>query len=57
MKHGIHITPEKREKMALLAYEMRLAGYTISEIEAELDVSEPTIRNLLPVGRKISEAR
>lgn len=52
--HGVRLDPAKREELARRAYALHQEGYSRVEIEAELDVSAPTVRNLINYGRRIT---
>jgi hypothetical protein len=51
MRHGVHLPPDERERMARRAAAMRDAGASILDIEVEFAVSNPTARNLVSFGR------
>jgi len=53
MKHGVHIPADRRPAMAIRAFKMREAGASLTDIGADLDISEPTARNLILAGRRI----
>jgi DNA-binding transcriptional regulator LsrR (DeoR family) len=53
--HGVKLPKDRRDQLARLAFEMFNAGKTRSEIEAELDLSLPTVRNLINFGRHLVE--
>jgi DNA-binding transcriptional regulator LsrR (DeoR family) len=53
--HGVKLPPDKRAELARRAWAMFNAGKTRREIEAELDLSLPTVRNLINFGRHLVE--
>jgi hypothetical protein len=63
MKHGVRIPKEKRDAMAVRAYELYLSrrwtslNQALFAIEIELEISHPTARNLLHRGRRVVRAR
>lgn len=64
-RSGVRFKPEVREAKAREAYRLAeplaktgMSAYGQSvEIAIELDISEPTARNLIAFGRRLSEGR
>lgn len=54
MPHGINLPPETRKHLAALAYAYRQNGKTINWIANEIDVADPTARNLISYGRRLA---
>lgn len=53
MKHGVRLPANKRPDMAVWAFVLAHLGASRIEVAADLDVSEPTARNLILAGRRI----
>jgi hypothetical protein len=58
MNHGVNIPKNKRPAMAQRAYEIARASASrveaLLDIQLELDVSEPTARNLIAAGERLA---
>jgi hypothetical protein len=55
MKHGVHISADKRPAMAVRALEIFENTGQLLDVEIEFDVARPTARNLVGYGRYLRE--
>lgn len=54
-RHGVRLDPDRRMILARKAFAYSNQGYKRMDIAALLDVSEPTVRNLINYGRRLNE--